>query len=133
MNVTCAACGGENIFAQPYPYHAGFSDRGFLYNEAGTSTLIWSTYDPDYVALVGRFHAWTLSSEQRAFLEQALAPAPSGGRWLFANSPRCMGCGAPIGKPLVEGNIYYFAYPGSKEVPFRSALQAAPTSRWSMP
>jgi hypothetical protein len=111
--------------AQPYPYHAGFSDQGFLYNEAGTSTLIWSTYDTDYLALVGKFHAWTLSPDQRDLLERSLAPAPSGGRWLFANPPRCMKCSVPIGKPLIEGNIYYFAYPGSTEAPFGSALKQA--------
>jgi len=112
MNVTCKACGGTNEFPQPYAYHAGFGNQGFLYNEAGTLTLVWDSFDPAYVALVGECHPWALTDQQRADLESALAPAPTGGRWLFVNPPRCQSCAAPIGVPIT-GGIYYFKYPGS--------------------
>jgi len=39
-------CGFDNSFDQPYPFHAGFSNAGFLYNEAGNLTLVWSSFDP---------------------------------------------------------------------------------------
>ena len=42
----CRYCGKENLFDQPYYYHAGFADQGFLYNDAGTLTLVWSVSDP---------------------------------------------------------------------------------------
>jgi hypothetical protein len=132
MEVPCSACGRRIEFAQPYAYHAGFGDSGFLYDEAGTCTLVWSSYDPAYENLVGKCHPWMLSAEQRTLVEEALGPALSGGRWLFANPPRCTFCGRPIGDPIITGNIYYFVYPGSvlldgktAVATFRSALRSS--------
>ena len=116
MNVTCKACGRGNAFDQPYAYHAGFGNRGFLYDDSGTSTLIWSSFDPAYVELVGSTHPWMLTETQRSTLEQALAPAPKGGRWRFSHPPRCTHCGAPIGEPIASGNIFYLIYPGSTQL-----------------
>ncbi len=112
MNVSCSACGNVNDFLQPYAYHAGFANQGFLYNEAGTATLVWSSFDPAYKGLVGKFHPWALSEEQRNIVERALSPAPAGGKWLFTNPPRCQSCSAPIGEPITN-SIYYFVYAGS--------------------
>jgi hypothetical protein len=112
MNVTCKACGSTNEFLQPHPYHAGFGNRGFLYNEAGTLTLVWRSRDPVYVSVVGPHQPWMLSAQQRSALEERLSPAPSGGRWGFSNPPRCMTCGTPIGEPASE-TVYYFIYAGS--------------------
>jgi hypothetical protein len=132
MDVKCNACDRRIEFSQPYVYHAGFGDSGFLYDEAGTCTLVWSSYDPTYVDLVGQCHPWALSAEQRSIVEEALGLAPSGGRWLFANPPRCTFCGSPIGDPIATGNIYYFVYPGSvlldgktAVTTFRSALRSS--------
>jgi len=113
MIITCKACGFDNSFEQPYPYHAGFGNQGFLYNDAGTLTLVWESYDPTYSKLVGPVHPWMLSEPQRATIEQSLAPAPDGGRWRFSNPPRCARCHAPIGGSLASGEIYYLKYPGS--------------------
>ena len=112
VTINCASCRHENDFEQPYPFHAGFGNQGFLYNDAGNLTLVWSSFDPAYEAIVGRLHPWTLTTEQQALLESTLREAPSGGRWRFANPARCLKCANPISGPITE-TIYYLQYPGS--------------------
>ncbi len=112
ITISCSSCGHKNGFDQPYPFHAGFADQGFLYNDAGNLTLIWSCYDPAYEAVVGGGNPWSLIAEQQSLLESALCEAPSGGRWRFANPARCMKCTNPISGPITE-TIYYLRYPGS--------------------
>jgi hypothetical protein len=121
MNVTCGACGKDNAFPQPHRYHAGFGNQGFLYNDEGTLTLLWGSYDPTYTALVGKVHPWMLTEPQRSQLENSLVAAPKGGRWRFSNPPRCNYCGAPIGEPLSSRNIYYLKYPGSIDLDMKAA------------
>jgi hypothetical protein len=113
MDVTCKACGHVNAFAQPYPYHAGHANQGFLYNDDGNRTLVWSSFDPAWEALAGRLHPWTLGPESWARIEAVLAPAPGGGRWRAVNPPRCAGCSQPLGAPIGSGGISYLEYPGS--------------------
>lgn len=110
--IRCPACDGANKFGQPYAYHAGFANQGFLYNDAGTLTLVWSSFDPAE-GIVGKVHPWTLGPKLQSTSEASVLPAPTGGAWRFANPPRCLSCGAPIGKPMCESNIYYLVYPGS--------------------
>jgi len=114
LTVRCKQCGRDNVFDQPYPYHAGFGNQGFLYNDAGTLTLTWSSYDPAYVAIVGQKHPWALTAADRERLEQRLRDAPSGGRWGFNNPARCVYCAAAISEPMLQ-TIYYLRYPGSVE------------------
>ena len=113
MIVRCSACNHANAFAQPHAYHAGFANQGFLYSDAGTSTLVWSSFDPAYEAIVGQVHPWTLPPTTWARLEAALLPAPDGGPWRASNPPRCLSCGEPIGQPIETGELYYLIYPGS--------------------
>ena len=110
--IACPKCAFKNVFKQPYAYHAGFGNQGFLYNESGNCTLTWDSYDPDYVEVVGRKHPWGLTATERHRLEGSLAPAPDGSRWLFQNSARCMKCGHPISEPITD-TIYYLRYEGS--------------------
>lgn len=112
ITLKCPSCGRENQFEQPYPIHAGFSNEGFLYNDDGNLTLTWSTYDPTYVELIGRHHPWALTPGLQTKLEDLLRPAPSGGRWRFANPARCLECAAPISDPITR-TIYYVMYRGS--------------------
>ena len=112
MEITCEACGVVTGFEQPYAYHAGFANQGFLYNEEGNLTLVWSSFDPAYENIAGKQHPWTLTEEQMKRVEDNLALAPSGGRWLFINPARCPSCYAPISAPMTE-TIYYLNYPGS--------------------
>lgn len=112
LTIKCASCGHENKFDQPYPVHAGFSNQGFLYNDEGNLTLIWSSFDPAYEAVVGRKHPWTLTNDEQALIENALRPAPVGGRWRFANPARCTNCTGTISNPIIQ-TIHYLVYPGS--------------------
>ena len=112
ITVHCASCCKDTVFDQPYPIHAGFSNQGFLYNDAGDLTFLWDSYDPLMQRLFPGKHPWTFGeSEQQAF-EQLLKPAPIGGRWRFANPARCPNCREPISPPMLK-HIYYLRYPGS--------------------
>lgn len=112
--VVCSNCAHENNFNQPYPYHAGFGDQGFLYNDDGNLTLIWGSYDKTYSKLFPRTHPWMLTSEQKKNLEDMLLPAPKGGRWRFENVARCLNCGKQIMGPLLK-NTYYLLYDNSTD------------------
>ena len=112
LRVRCNHCGKDSVFEQPYAYHAGFGNQGFLYNDAGTLTLVWSTFDPAYTAMVREKHPWGLTQFEQRTIEEALRAAPSGGRWRFTNPARCVNCASVISGPMVE-TIYYLEYPGS--------------------
>ncbi len=112
ITLSCASCGQDNDFDQPHPFHAGFSNQGFLYNDGGGLTLIWSSFDPAYEAIVGKVHPWALTPDQQERLEATLSDAPSGGRWRFANPARCRRCASSISGSITE-TIYYLRFPGS--------------------
>ena len=111
IEIPCSSCGHKSEFQQPYPFHAGFADQGFLY-DAGNLTFVWSAFDPAYEAIVGRGNPWALSDEQQIQFEMALPDSPSGGRWRFKNSARCSACGNAISGPMKE-TIYYLLFPNS--------------------
>lgn len=112
VTISCTSCGHGNEFDQPYPYHAGFGNQGFLYNDEGNLTLVWSSFDPAYEAVVGKKHPWALAAEERVTFEDALRPAPAGGAWQFANPARCLKCSRAISGPITE-TIYHLIYPNS--------------------
>jgi hypothetical protein len=112
MNIKCSACGADHSFDQPYAYHAGFGNTGFLYSDSGLLVLTWSSFDPAYERVVGKVHPWGLSPAQRSELETRLTPAPDGGRWRFENPARCSRCGTPISGSILT-TIYYVVPEGS--------------------
>ena len=112
LTIVCDHCGKNNIFDQPYPYHAGFADQGFLYNDAGTLTLIWSILDPVIDAMFPGHALWVHSLSNRWRFEKMLLLAPDGGRWRFRNPARCIHCAKPISKPMLRSNSYLI-YHGS--------------------
>ena len=112
LTVKCKRCGRDNVFDQPYAYHAGFADQGFLYDDAGTLTLVWSMFDPVFDEMFPERTPWTLVESDRRRFEERLRPAPSGGRWRFSNPARCLHCAEPISGPMLQ-MIYYLVYPGS--------------------
>ena len=116
--IKCGSCGHANIFNQPYPYHAGFSDQGFLYNDAGHLTLTWSCYDPAFERIVGGKNPWTLTLAEQQKVEDALLPAPSGGRWRFSNPARCLNCSSEISGPIIDPSITCFMTAASKPMIF---------------
>src|SRR6266487_4466924 len=72
----------------------------------------WSCYDPAYAALVGGKSPWALTLAEKQKVQEALLPAPKGGRWRFSNPARCLHCGAAI-SDSIERCIYYLLYDGS--------------------
>ncbi len=83
--------------------HAGFSERGFLYNDHGDFVISWDAWDPKYVELVGEFtFPWKLNLEQQARIERQLLPAPIGGEFRFSNPARCRSCKQPLLPPLPD-------------------------------
>jgi hypothetical protein len=108
----CKHCGKHNVFDQPYAYHAGFSDQGFLYNDAGTLTLVWGMFDPVFNELFPDDTLWTLKAANRQRFEKMLPPAPTGGQWRFRNPARCTFCTKPISKPMLH-SVHYLIYPNS--------------------
>jgi hypothetical protein len=125
VEIPCPQCQRPNHFAQPHLYHAGFGDQGFLYDDAGHLTLTWSIYDPIFERYVGKRVAWDLSAEERRPFEDALKPAPSGGRWRFENPARCLFCGAKLLDPIGPASVYYVLYPDSivtSPAPFERSL-----------
>jgi len=112
LSILCKHCGKETHFDQPYVYHAGFADQGFLYNDAGTLTLVWGIMDPVLDEMFPNQTAWVLSLLNRRRFEEMLLPAPDGGRWRFRNPARCIHCAKPISKPMLHSS-HYLVYPGS--------------------
>jgi uncharacterized OB-fold protein len=106
MDLRCPQCGHVLHPPQPYPYHAGFNDQGFLYCAADLTIVSFSSYNPGYRALVGDVHPWMLDATQRKIVEDHLLPCPCGGRFLFATEPRCPSCGASL-RPALPGPGYY--------------------------
>jgi len=124
--VKCAKCGGDTVFDQPYAYHAGFSDSGFMYSDSGHFTLTWNPNDPAMKAFKGMdaypsvAHCFPpkekseqeLDIKMRRSFEHALPPAPDGTRWRFENPARCIHCSEPIAGSMFQ-TVYYLVYPGS--------------------
>ena len=108
----CPGCGKRLVFADGSGEHSRVVSEGFLYNDAGTSTLVWTALDPSYKALLGQQNPWELSSEQQAAFEARLKPAPAGGSWRFANYPRCPHCRAAVGLPMAKSDLC-LVYEGS--------------------
>ncbi len=104
----CPKCGETILFNQPYPYHAGFGNQGFLYNKTGNSTLVWSSFDTDYGKIVGEKHPWTLTDADRKRIEEALLPSPDGSPWGFEYPARCSACGSKIADAIGQTIYYYF-------------------------
>jgi hypothetical protein len=113
--VKCPSCSQIVEFRQPGPYHSGFGNVGFLYDDAGTSTLVWSSFDPAYESIVGRAHPWTLTPRQQQDLEKRLPLSPTGGHFRFSNRPRCVHCSAQIGLSMAD-TTSYLVYSGSIDV-----------------
>ena len=112
LSIRCPRCGKDNIFDQPYMYHAGFSDQCFMYSDSGRHTLVWSCYDPVVKRFCTASKRLSEDVESRKRFEQALAPAPDGSRWQFTNPAKCLHCPGTIAGSILQ-QIYYLVYPDS--------------------
>ena len=110
--IDCPRCRKDNVFDQPYMYHSGFSDQGFMYSDSGHCTLVWSDYDPVIKQFFPPGSRFREDSALRERFEQALRPAPDGGRWRFTNPPRCLYCSGPISGTILQ-HVHYLVYPDS--------------------
>src|SRR2546427_561752 len=112
LTIACPHCRKANVFDQPYAYHAGFGDQGFMYSDSGHCTLVWSDYDPVIKQFFPPGSQFSKDADIRARFERALRPAPDGGCWRFTNPARCLHCSEPIAASILE-QIYYLVYPDS--------------------
>ncbi len=106
MVLSCPKCRSEMVLTQPYPYHAGFGDEGFLYCEDCPAVLTFSSFDPAYVDLVREVHPWMLDTAQQSKVENGLKRCRCGSKFLFRSKPRCPSCGAPLRGSLPE-DVHY--------------------------
>ena len=122
----CLACRHNNFWK--YDGNAGWSDRGFLYNEDGNFVFSWSSYDPIYLSIVGEgVYPWCLSQDQKKSFQSRIRPAPSGGRFLFSNPGRCEACQGIIAFPLPET---FYLYDRSKMIETGSDCTDGPLSNY---
>ena len=106
MILICPNCQEEIRLRQKHFYHSGFSNLGFLYCDKGSSTLKFGSYNPNYQRIVGHKHPWTLTVEEKAKLENLLAPCKCGGRFRFSAPPLCPFCQASLAS-LLPDSIYF--------------------------
>jgi hypothetical protein len=106
MEIKCSACGRITTIAQEYPYHVGFSNRGFLYCDSYPAILEFDTYNQRYTAVVGDKHPWALNSEEKKRVEDALKPYAKGGYFRFGALPRCPTCNEPL-PDLLKDDIHF--------------------------
>ncbi|MCX5650648.1 MAG: hypothetical protein NTU45_04565 [Planctomycetota bacterium] len=100
IHIKCDHCG--NRIEDLHAFHAGFSNRGFLYCDRFAEILEFDAFDPHFIAIVGDKHPWSLTPVEQSLVEEALEPSPRGGRFRFAASPRCPACNAPIEGLLID-------------------------------
>lgn len=108
MEIKCSACGQSTTITQEYQFHAGFSNRGFLYCDSCPAILEFDTYNPKYIAIVGDKHPWSLNDVEERRVEDALKPCTSGsgGRFRFGALPRCPLCNEPLTN-LLKDKLHY--------------------------
>lgn len=106
MDIDCPSCKKKVELDQRYFYHAGRSNQGFLYCDRDSTVLVFSTYDPTYVRIVGEVHPWMLDLDQRAEVEEHLISCSCGGSFSFNNPPLCPHCGGSL-QPAVPSPMHY--------------------------
>jgi hypothetical protein len=103
VEAACPHCRTDLRFEQ---VQTGFNNTGYAYCNLDGILLVWDTFDPKYVEVVGDQHPWTLDGLSRAAVEAKLAACPCGGRFGMANPPRCPTCNEPL-RDLLPDRIYF--------------------------
>jgi hypothetical protein len=112
MDINCPKCHQTFSVKQNWPYHAGFGNTGFLYCDACPNLVLFSSFDPHYVEIVGKVHPWTLNFYQKWKIERQLKSCACGGRFRFAATPRCPLCNEPI--PSILPDSIHFIETGKR-------------------
>ena len=94
--VICAHCKRKMVLKGPY--HAGFSNQGFLYCDKDSTILVFDTFNRCYNNVIPNKHPWMLTIQERQTVEHRLKPCPCGGLFKFGNKPRCPHCEKLIGE-----------------------------------
>jgi len=102
MEISCPHCSKVIRLRQKNPYHAGFSNQGFMYCDSCSATLEFGSYNQEYVKIVGDKHPWMLSTEEKAKVEDHLRPCACGGRFRFDALPRCPFCDCELAAVLPD-------------------------------
>lgn len=110
MNLKCPHCGKNIRLKQKYPYHAGFSDVGFLYCNTCPTILILEVYGLGFKELFGKTKLpWSLTSQEKKKVEDHLKPCPCGGRFRFDAYPRCPHCNNNV-QSLLPDDIHFIEF-----------------------
>lgn len=102
MEFICPNCSRKIRIAQKHFYHAGFNDMGFLYCDSYSSVFIFSSFNPEYIKIIGNKHPWMLNSSEKKILEAHIAPCAFGGHFRFDAKPRCPYCNAVLSTILPD-------------------------------
>jgi hypothetical protein len=106
MDISCPKCHRTFSVDQKYPYHAGFSNVGFLYCEACPNLVVFSSFDRRYAKIVDQVHPWVLNFIEKRKVERELMPCSCGGRFRFRAKPRCPLCNKSI-PAILPDSIHY--------------------------
>lgn len=106
MDICCPVCNVSFHIDQPYQYHAGFGNQGFLYCDSCPNLVVFGSYDPEYVKIIQSKHPWTLNEAEKERVESRLRHCSCGGRFRFTAAPRCPLCNAPI-PSILRDFIHY--------------------------
>ncbi|MBI5300160.1 MAG: hypothetical protein HY877_07725 [Deltaproteobacteria bacterium] len=110
MNLKCPHCRKNIHLKQKYPYHAGFSDVGFLYCNMCPTLLLFRAYDLEFEKLVGETKVpWSLILTEKKKVEDNLKPCPCGGHFRFDAYPRCPYCNQNV-QSLLPDNIHFIEF-----------------------
>jgi len=88
--MTCSYC--KRPIQLKGPYHAGFSNEGFLYCDKDATVLIFDSFNRYYNRVVPNKHPWMLTTKEKQAVEHHLKPCQCGGIFKFGNKPRCPYC-----------------------------------------
>ena len=107
MDINCPKCHQVFSIPQKQPYHAGFGEVGAYYCDSCPNLVVFSSYDPQYQAIVGkRVHPWTLDAGKARKVERRLMRCPCGGHFRYVAEPRCPLCNETI-RSILPASIYF--------------------------
>jgi len=110
MDLNCPHCHKVIHLKQKYPYHAGFSNQGFIYCDSCPNIFEFHSYNQSYISVLGKhIHPWSLSSSEKKKVEDNLKPCPCGGYFRFNAYPRCPHCNNNI-QSLLPDKIHFIEF-----------------------
>ncbi len=112
MQYTCEHCIKTIHVEYPNLIHAGNNESGYMYCNKCSDILTWSSYDKDYVRIVGEKHPWMLNEKEKKKTEKSVIKSDCGGDFLFSAKPRCPYCNGEI--PKIQTDSFQFVVLGKR-------------------